>query len=121
RCGRSETRSRLVSSDCWATCWAASTEGGRRLAAHDGADELGAFGSDREPRPLAPLFPGDETRFGQDRQMVAHCGLAAVQRVDQITSADLTFRHRSDDAQQPQPYGVGQHLEVAGQLLGFWR
>ncbi len=90
-----------------------------RLAAEHRADELDPVRGDSEPGPLASLFPCDQPCLDQDRQMMTHCGLTPIQRVVEITGADLALRHRRDEAEQTKPHRIRQHLESGGEVLSL--
>lgn len=89
------------------------------MSGQDGPHELVLVECNLEPGPLAPLLPGDQSRIDQNRKVMAHCCLAPVEWLVEVTSTDFAFGDAGDQAQQPQADGVGQDLEHTGQVDGL--
>lgn len=96
----------------------ASAIGVDRATPEDQPHELGTVGRNGEPGPLAALFPGDEPRRRQHREVMADGGLAAIERLVEVTGAHLSPGIRGDQAEQPEPHRIGERLESGGPIAG---
>jgi hypothetical protein len=57
--------------------------------------------------------------LGEHLEVMAHGRLGEAERLGQIAHARLAGAGRPDEAQQPQPRGIGEHSQGARQPLGF--
>jgi protein-tyrosine-phosphatase len=120
RSGRSETRSSRVSASCSeSSSRVRSADRHHRLTAQIRPNELGAIRGDCGPGPLAALFSGDHPGLNQDRPVMAHCGLAPLQWIVQVTYAHFPFRHGSDEAEQTETHWISQPFECTSKVLCF--
>jgi hypothetical protein len=76
-------------------------------------------GHDAEVGPAAALLALDEAGVAEDAEMVRDGRLAQAEWFGQVADACFAVRLCLDQAQQPQPRGVGDHLERIGETLGF--
>ena len=74
---------------------------------------------DGEPCPLATLFPGEQAGLGEQREMVAHGGLAAIEHLRKVTAAHRSIRSVRDEAQYPKPNRVREEFEAIGEFFSL--
>ena len=68
-----------------------------------------------EPGPLATLFAGDESRVGENFQVVADGRLRQTDGFIEVAGA--AFTGGADEGEQLQPGGFGDSFEDLGQVL----
>src|SRR5881628_1040510 len=103
-----------MSSACWPRASSAPlVRDGQRLT---NARQL--LGLHPKVSPHSALLAMQQPRRGQHLEMVADRWLREAKRLDQLAGARLAAWPRGDQAEQPQPRRVGQHLQEIGQLTG---
>ena len=66
---------------------------------------------DTEVGPAASLFAFEQSGVDEDLQVMADGRLAEAERFLEAANARFAIRLSLDEAEQPQPRGVGDHLE----------
>ena len=89
----------------------------RRRYAEQRAQRRERFFADAEVGPAAALLALDQAGLQQHLQVVADGRLAEAERLGQVADAGLAAGLGLDQAQQPQPRRVGDHLQRRGELL----
>ncbi len=76
------------------------------------------FFADAEVRPAPSLFALDEAGLEKDFQVVADGWLAEPERLGEVADARLVVRLCLDQAEEPEPCGIGDRFQGLGEPFG---